>query len=166
MPRITGGKKDRDPTVAAKRMPVDKSGTGPETSERPNPDPEADKLVAGTVHPAPDRPGPRVGEATANGGEAFDDFAKQVLASLGATASRMRTAHAERLTEQKQLVALLASAPLKRAVEVDPELRAQVAEAGQLLKKDQEQSREAEAAMAAWEAMAGAELATLGKLLG
>ena len=142
------GKKDRDLKAIAKRLLGDPSGGGLEALMQINPHLQGDTVAAGTVLLVPELPGLRAGESTSIGGEAFDGFAEQVLAALDATAVRMRVAHDARRVEQKELGALLVSAPLKRAFEADPELRAQAAAAAQVFKQDQGQSKEAEETMA------------------
>lgn len=166
MRKIIVGKKDRDLKAIAKRVLGDPSGSGLEALKQLNPHLEGDSVVAGTLLLVPEMAGLRAGESTSIGGEAFDDFAEQVLAALDATVARVRATHLARRAEQKELGALLESAPLKRAFEADPELRAQAAAAVQVFKQDQGQSKEAEETMAALKAMADTELAALGKLLG
>jgi len=166
MRKTTGETKNRDSNDVEKRAPIDKSGNEPRTSKPRSPHSNDDKLVAATVLPIPGLPRSRLDESTVIGGESFDTFAKQVLTGLDSAVSRVRAAHSARLTEQKQLGALLESPSLTRAFDIDTELRAEVAAVGQVFKQDQEQAHEAESAMAALQAMAGAELAALGKLLG
>lgn len=166
MRKIIVSKKDRDLKAVAKRVLGDTSGSGLEALKQLNPQLEGDTVAAGMVLLVPELPGLRAGESTSIGGEAFDGFAAQMLAALDASAQRVRAAHVARRAEQKELGALFESAPLKRAFEADPELRAQAAAAAQVFKQDQAQSKEAEETIAAFKAMAGSELAALGKLLG
>jgi len=166
MRKIIVGKKDRDLKAIAKRVLGDPSGGGLQALKQLNPHLEGDSVAADMLLLVPELPGLRAGESTSIGGEAFDAFAGQVLAALDGTAERVRAAHAARRVEQKELGALLDSAPLKRAFEADPELRAQAAAAAQVFKLDQAQSKEAEETIAALKAMVGTELASLAKLLG
>ena len=165
MRKITAAKKDREPNAITKRVLAQTSGEGVDALKALNPHLHGDHVVADTLLREPELPGARTGESISVGGEAFDGFAKQVLAALDATATRLSTAHGARLVEQKELGALLASAPLKRAFEVDSELRAQAAATEQVFKQDQERPKQAEKTMAALKTMAGTELAALAKLL-
>jgi hypothetical protein len=166
MRKIIVSKKDRDLKAIAKRVLGDPSSSGLEALKQLNPHLQGDAVAAGMVLLLPELPGLRASESTSIGGEAFDGFAAQVLAALDVSAQRVRAVHVARRAEQKELGALLESAPLKRAFEADPELRAQAAAAAQVFKQDQGHAKEAEETLAALQAMAGTELAALGKLLG
>ena len=165
MRKITAAKKEREPKANAKRVVAHTSGAGIDAFKTLNPHLHGDNVVADAMLRVLELPGARTGESISVGGEAFDDFARQVLAALDTTATRVNAAHDARLVEQKELGALLASASLKRAFEVDSELRAQAAATEQVFKQDQERPKQAEKTMAALKTMAGTELAALAKLL-
>lgn len=165
MRKIIIGKSERDLAAVAKRVLGEKDGAGLEALKRFNPHLVGQKLSAGTVLLVPDLPGLRASASSSIGGEAFADFAGQTQAALDATAARVLNAHKARLAEQKELEALLQSDSMKRAFEVDRELKAQ-AEAGlQVFRQDPELAKEADETLQALKAMTEHELTALGKLL-
>lgn len=150
------------------RLLVGQTGGGKtlETMKQLNPHVDFSRIAAGSVLLVPEASDLKEGESQSISGEAFDTFAEQALAGLDTVATRVGAAHAKRLADQKELGALLKSAPLKRAIEADAELKAQVDATAAVFKEDQAQAKAADEALKVLKAQMSAELAALGKLLG
>ena len=142
------------------------AGASLDALKRLNPHVDFGKLGAGTVLLVPDLPGLRDDRAASLGGGPFDTFSQQLVADFDAAATRVQTGHAARLTDQKELVALFKGSALKRALEADPELKAQADAFGQVFKQDPIDAKAADETLKAMKDGLGTELAVLAKLLG
>lgn len=140
-----------------------------ENLRRLNPHLNLDSLETGAVVLVPDQPGlsgPRDGGSESVGGINFDEFSKTVASALEASVARVRSGHAERLAQQKDVATLLKSAVLRRALESDPDLKKQLEAVQQGMKNDQQAAKDAETTVKALLEQSASELAALGKLLG
>jgi hypothetical protein len=130
-----------------------------------NPHVDFKKIEPGTVLLVPDGPGLRAGETASVSGQPFDELREQVLAAVEAAGARARSGHAAQLAEQKEVTAALKSAGLRAALEIDPELRAQIEAALQVFKQDQQDAKAAAETLKSLAKQAATELDALAKLL-
>lgn len=150
----------------------DKAGSVSTLDKLKNLNPHVDFSVGfgnigpGTVLLIPELPGLRIAESSSVTGEAFDALRDQVLASVDAASTRMRSGFDALLTEQKAVAVVLKSAGLRRALEADPKLKPQINAAAQVFKQDQQQAKAADATLKVLQKQATAELDQLAKMLG
>ena len=131
-----------------------------------NPHIDFKKIAAGTVLLIPEDAGLRPGQTVSVTGDAFAVLREQMLASLDAASTRVRDGYDARLAEQKDLASALSSAAMKRAIEIDADLKPQVDAALQTFKDDQQQAKLANDTLKAFQQQAGAELDRIAKMLG
>lgn len=152
-----------DTTALSSRLLASRSDTL-ETLRQLNPHADLQRLVAGTVLLVPDA---TAGDDSASvAGEAFDSFANQLLAGLETAADQVNSGHAARLTEGKEVSTALRSAALKKAMEADPDLKAQVDQANLVLKQDTADASAASSSLRLMQTQVKEELEALAKLLG
>ena len=130
-----------------------------------NPHVDFKKIAAGTVLLIPEEAGLQAGQTASVAGDAFGVLREQMLASLDAASSRVRDGHDARLAEQKDVAAALSSAAMKRAIEIDSDLKPQVDAALQTFKDDQQQARLANETLKTFQ-QARAELDRIARMLG
>ena len=121
------------------------------------------KLRAGTVLIIPDSPNFKVSASESVQGGALDDFQHLARTALAQAAADVKASAAARAAERADVVAALKSAPLRRALESDAELKQQVEEAIKALKQDEQQMEEAEPLLAQVSKAAMSKLADLSK---
>ncbi len=134
--------------------------------ERLNPHVDFKKIERGTVLLVPDLPSDREGESRSIQGQAFEDLRDQVTEALEASSARVRRGYEALDDEAKEVTGVLKSAPLKRAMEADQELKQQVEAAAAVFKQDAAEAKAAEQTLKAMRDQVGQELNALAKLLG
>ena len=161
-------------TVAA-RIARERVGRPADELEKLNPHIDFTKIEPGTVILVPDRAGPAGGTETApadddkNGsvqGQAFDDLRALVTTALESSSARVRSGYDSLANDAKELGALLKSAPMKRAMETDQELKVQSEAALAVFKQDTADAKAAEQSLKSMKERMGEELNALSKLLG
>lgn len=159
---------DKNNLQAFSQLLGDKVGSGIAFEQLKNLNPHVNfkKIELGTVVLIPDTPGFSTTESSSVTGDAFAELRQQMLASVDLTAARLRGAYAVLLTEQKEVAVALKSAAGKRALEADPDLKAQIETATQVFKQDEQQAKDAEKTIQILQEQAAAELASLAQLLG
>jgi hypothetical protein len=129
-----------------------------------NPHVDFNRIEAGTVLFVPDAPGVRDTSGSVEG-QAFGDLRDQLLASVDAASVRVRSGHEALSSQRQEITAVVKLAAVKRAIESDPELKAQVDAATQVFKQDQAQAKAADEALKAMKEQATAALAEIAKML-
>jgi hypothetical protein len=123
-------------------------------------------IKPGTVVLVPDSPQFKDSASQPAAGDAIDDFAKLVKTGLADAAGRMRAANTARAEERAEVANVAKLAAFKKAIDADPELKAQVADAAKAAKAAQQEAAQAEKTLDAMQKDAATELAALAKLLG
>jgi hypothetical protein len=131
-----------------------------------NPHADLSAVGAGTVLFVPDAPGFKASGSMSVAEDAFGEFQKFVRGALGDAAKRLKDGNAAQAEERDQVAAALRTAAVKRALESDPALKEQIAEASRTFKQEQQRGEQAEEALAEAGKAALAKLTALGKLLG
>jgi hypothetical protein len=123
-------------------------------------------LAPGTVVLVPDAPQFKPSASESVAADPVDEFQKLVRASLTAAARRVGAANAARADERTELANVQKLAAVKKAVEADPELRDQLANASAAAKAAQQEGARADKALDMMLNGASSELAAISKLLG
>ena len=123
-------------------------------------------IKPGTVLLVPDSPNFDESASAPATGNAVDDFTKLLKTGLSEAAERMRSANAARAAQRAEVASIQKLAAVKKVVETDPELKAQLSDATKEAKTEQQEAAEAEKAVDTMLKGATAELAALSKLLG
>jgi hypothetical protein len=141
-----------------------------EALEKLNPHVDFTKVEPGTVILVPDSPA-----AAGDTGDkddrsiqanAFADLRDDVVSALDASSARVRRGYEALAEEAKDVSAALKSAPIKRAVEADQELKVQVEAAAAVFKQDAADAKSAEQTLKSIKERMSQELDALAKLLG
>ena len=152
------------------RLGKDRTGTTFETIEKLNPHVDFTRVEPGTVILVPDPP-----KAAADAEDdtdqsiqarAFGDLRKLVSDGLDTSGARVRRGYDALAAEAMEVTAALKSAPVKRAIEADPELKAQVESAATVFKQDTADAKNAEQTLKSMKDRMDEELNALAKLLG
>ena len=153
---------------AFSKLMGDKIGSGSALEQLKNLNPHVDfkKIEPGTVLLIPDGPRFRNVESVSITGDAFNALSEQMLASVDASASRLRAGFDALLTEQKEVVGVLKTPAVKQAIEADPDLKPQIDAATLVFKQDEQLAKDAEKVMQTLKEQVAAELASLTQLLG
>ncbi|MBI3529361.1 MAG: hypothetical protein HY067_15505 [Betaproteobacteria bacterium] len=130
-----------------------------------NPHVDFQRIEPGTVLLVPDQPGLKKDESISVSGQAFDAFRDQVSASVEAATTRVRHGYEALASQRSDVNAVLKTAAVKRLLESDPELKAQLEEAAKTFKQDQAAAKASESTLKSLQDDAAAELAALAKLL-
>ena len=152
------------------RLGKDRTGQTFEAIEKLNPHVDFTRVEPGTVILVPDPP--RAADDDADDkdrsiqGRAFDDLREIVGSGLEASSARVRRGYEVLSAEAKEVTAALKSAPVKRAVDADPELKAQVESAAAVFKQDTADAKNAEQTLKSMKERMDEELNALAKLLG
>jgi hypothetical protein len=164
-----------DAQNVASRLARERIGRPADEIEKLNPHVDFTRIEPGTVILIPDRirpAGERAPDAADDDkdrsvqGRAFDDLREQVSTALEASGARVRRGYDALANDAKEIGALLKSAPMKRAMEADPELKQQAEAAAAVFKQDQADAKAAEQSLKTIESRMQEELAALAKLLG
>lgn len=148
------------------RLGAERAARTLEEIERLNPHIDFRKIERGTVLLVPDLAAEGDDEERSVQGDAFTELRSQVTAALTASGARVRRGHEALADEAKEVAAAFKSAPLKRAMEADPELKAQVDAATAAFKEDAAAAKTADQTLKALQEEVGKELESLAKLLG
>lgn len=162
-----------DAQGVAARLARERAGRPLDEIEKLNPHVDFTKIEPGTVILVPDRPRP-AGEEDGEEddkdrsvqGRAFDDLREQVTGAFEAGSARIRRGYDSLASESKEVGALLKSAPVRRAMEADAELKPQVDAAAAVFKQDAADAKAAEQSLKTMKDGIEAELSALAKLLG
>jgi hypothetical protein len=131
-----------------------------------NPHVDFQHIASGAVILVPDEPALHPAASTSVSGDSFTALAAQFNLAVSATAADVRAGYDDLLAQQKDTLGLLKSAAVRRIVDGDPDL-AKLAEAAvNAAQDDAAQAKNAEAAMATLQGLAGDELAALAGMLG
>lgn len=164
-----------DAQTVASRLARERVGRPADEIERLNPHVDFTRIEPGTVILVPDRISPGgAGEAEEAAddkdrsiqGRAFDDLREQTADALEGSSARLRRGYDTLAGETKEVSALLKSAPVKRAMEADPELKAQVEAAAAVFKQDAADAKAAEQTLKSMKDLIEKELDGLAKLIG
>jgi hypothetical protein len=147
-----------------------RTGRTLETLEKLNPHVDFTKVEPGTVILVPDNPaGPGdTGDKDDRSiqAKAFADLRVEVAGALDASSARVRRGYDVLAEEAKEVTATLKSAPIKRAIEADQELKVQVDAAAAVFKQDAADAKSAEQTLRSIKERMDQELDALAKLLG
>lgn len=132
-----------------------------------NPHVDFDRIPAGTVLLVPDAPESRAGgEAVRSpGSDGFEAVAQDALAGLKAASERAASAGEASAADRAAFTAVLKTAAVKRLIESDPLLKAQVEQATRTFDADRGAVQEAARQIELVAKTASEELAALKKLL-
>jgi len=134
--------------------------------QRLNPHVDFARITPGTVLLMPRDTGAKSDDADQIGAKVFQAFEDQVNTALGAAETGIRAGHQALELQRKDVAAALKSAALKRLIESDPDLKAQLEAAALVFADDQKRAKESDAALQILRKDCLTELTTLGKLLG
>ncbi len=158
-----------DVKILDTRLGKDRAGREFEAIEKLNPHVDFTRVEPGTVILVPDPLPAAAGEDDTDRsiqGRAFDDLRELVSDGLEASSARVRRGFETLSTEARDVTAALKSAPMKRAIETDPELKAQVESAAAVFKQDAADAKSAEQTLKSMKDRIDEELNGLAKLLG
>ena len=124
---------------------------------------DLDRVPAGTVVFVPAGSKSR-GDGESIVEQSFGQFSEHVRQAVEASAKRVDAGHAALAEQQKEVVAALRSAAVKRQIDADADLQQQVKDAEAVFKADQQAARTAEQAFETLPKDVAAELAALAKL--
>lgn len=129
-----------------------------------NPHIDFTRLGAGAVLFVPDGPElAQPGSRSIDGGS-FDDFANELAEGLKSTVARARAGYEQGSADRSDVATVLKTAAVKRLVESDAALKAQLDEVATQFATDQRDAKEAIATLDAMQKSAATELAALAKL--
>lgn len=126
------------------RTGADQTRSALESLQALNPHVDVNKIRAGTVLLVPDAPAFKVSATAPLGGEAIADFQKLVKTSLADAAARLKDANAARAAAHAETSAAFKTAAVKRLLESDRTLKAQIDAAVKAFKDDEQQAADAE----------------------
>ena len=129
-----------------------------------NPHIDFNRLDAGAVLFLPDAPELAQPGSRAVEGGSFDDFTADVIEGLKLAAGRARAGYEQLGADRSDVAAAVKTAAVKRLIESDPALKAQLDEVNAQSAKDLREGKEAGAALDAMQKNVGQEMAALGKL--
>ena len=152
------------------RLAKDRTGTTFEAIEKLNPHVDFRRVEPGTVILVPDPPKAAADDEDDTDqsiqARAFGDLRKLVSDGLDASGARVRRGYDALAAEAKEVTAALKSAPVKPAIEADPELKQQVESAATVFKQDAADAKSAEQTLKSMKDRMDEELNALAKLLG
>lgn len=151
------------------RLGRDLPGRQFETIEKLNPHVDFTRIEPGTVILVPDAPPAAAGQDDKDRsiqGRAFDDLRELVTGGLESSSARVRRGYDSLVADGKEITAALKSAPVKRAMEADQELKAQVEAAATVFKQDTADAKTADQTLKSIKDRMDEELSALAKLLG
>jgi hypothetical protein len=131
-----------------------------------NPHVDLNKVTAGTVLLVPDTPNFDASASDPVSGDVIDDFRAMVSEGLAAAATRLKVANEARSVQRADVTAVLKLAAVKKAIEANADLKAEVEEGLKASKDDAQQATEAEKILESATKGALAELTSLANLLG
>lgn len=137
-----------------------------ENLQQLNPHVDFKKIEPGTILLVPETSGAPAGDTVPVGGEAFGAMRDELTAAVTAASARVRTGYDALAGQRADVTAALKLAAVRKAIEADPDLKAQVDASADVFKQDQAASKAADAELKAMQAEASAELDVLAKLLG
>jgi hypothetical protein len=163
-----------DAQTVASRLARERVGRPADEIEKLNPHVDFTRIDPGTVILVPDRISPAgTGETEDDNdkdrsiqGRAFDDLREQATSALEGGGARVRRGYDALANESKEVTALFKSAQVKRAMESDQELKAQVEAAAAVFKQDAADAKTAEQTLKSMKELMDKELEGLSKLLG
>ena len=162
-----------DAQTVASRLARERAGRPVDEIEKLNPHVDFTRIEPGTVILVPDRRSPPAEAAEEDDdkdrsiqGRAFDDLREQTTNAFEGGSERIRRGYEALASETKEVSALLKSAPVKRAMESDPELKSQVEEAAAVFKQDAADAKAAEQTLKSMKDLMEKELDAIAKLLG
>ena len=130
-----------------------------------NPHVDLDRIPAGTVLLIPELPGLRARASSPLPGDAVTTLGETLLAAVDAARERVSRGFAGLQTEANEVSAAMRSPAFRRALEGDPELRAQVEAAAEVTRRDRERASAADEILGALRDEARDELEAIAKLL-
>lgn len=152
--------------TAKLNAPPGDSAASIERLKRLNPQADFTQLQSGAVLLLPDAPGLDVpGSSTLDGG-AFADFASDLEAGFKASAARVKAGADQLAADKADVGAALKTAVVKRLIDSDAALKAQLDDVSAQFAKDQRNAQDAGKQLDATQQAAAAEMAALGKLFG
>ena len=153
---------------AFSKLMGDKIGSGSALEQLKNLNPHVDfkKIEPGTVLLIPDGPRFRNVESVSITGDAFNVLREQMLASVDASASRLRAGFDALRTEQKKVAEVLKTPAMTKAIEADPDLESQIKAANLVFQQDEQLAEDAKKVMKTLKEQVDAELKSLTQLLG
>jgi hypothetical protein len=162
-----------DAQTVASRLARERAGRPVDEIEKLNPHVDFTRIEPGTVILVPDRRSPATEPAEEDDdkdrsiqGRAFDDLREQTANAFEGGSARIRRGHEALAAETKEVSALFKSAPVKRAMESDPELKSQVEAAAAVFKQDAADAKAAEQTLKSMKDLMEKELDAIAKLLG
>jgi hypothetical protein len=133
---------------------------------RLNPHVDLRAVEPGTVLLIPDAPNTATGDTTPVQETPFEELRDQIMGAIEAASARVRDGYESLATQAKETTTVLKSAAIKRAIDVEPTLKAQVDAAAAVFKQDAAHAKAADQTLKAIQKQTAAELGTLQKLLG
>jgi hypothetical protein len=137
-----------------------------EKIKRLNPHVDLERIPAGTVLLIPELPGLRARVSSPTAGDALTSLADSLLAAVDAARERVTRGFADLEAEGHEVTAAMRSPAFRRALDADPELRAQVEAAAEVSRRDRERASAVEEILGALKDEAHGELDAVAKLLG
>jgi hypothetical protein len=133
---------------------------------RLNPHVDLRAIEPGTVLLVPDAPNTATDDTTPVQGPPFEELRDQIMGAIEATNSRVRAGYESLAAQAREATTVLKSAAIKRAIEVEPALKAQLDASSAVFKQDAAHAKTADQTLKAIQKQTAAELGTLQKLLG
>jgi hypothetical protein len=133
---------------------------------RLNPHVDLKAIEPGTVLLVPDAPNTSTDDTTPVQGPPFEELKDQIMGAIDATNSRVRAGYESLAAQAREATTVLKSAAIKRAIEVEPTLKAQLDASSAVFKQDAAHAKAADQTLKAIEKQTAAELGALQKLLG
>jgi methionine-rich copper-binding protein CopC len=106
------------------------------------------------------------GDSTPLQQQPFDELRDQLAGALAAAAARVRAGHDALAAQAKETTAVLKSAPVKRAIEVDQALQPEIDATVAVFKQDAAHAKTADQALKGMQKQIAVDLSALQKLLG
>ena len=131
-----------------------------------NPHIDFNDLSAGMAIFLPDTPALAATDGSSLDGGAFDAFAADLGNGMKAAAARAKAGADQLTADRGEVAAALKTATLKRLLESDAALKAQVDDVGTQFAKDQRDAQDGLKQLDAMQGDAASEMAVLGKLFG
>ncbi|VTU35528.1 hypothetical protein [Variovorax sp. PBL-E5] len=142
------------------------SGASLERLQALNPHIDFTALSAGMAIFLPDTPGLAATDSSSLDGGAFDAFAADLANGMQAAAARAKAGTDQLAADRSDVAAMLKTATLKRLLDGDATLKAQVDDVNAQFAKDQRNAQDGLQQIGAMQRDAAAEMAALGKLFG
>jgi hypothetical protein len=133
---------------------------------RLNPHVDLRAIEPGTVLLVPDAPNTSTDDTTPVQEPPFEELRDQIMGAIEATNSRVKAGYETLAAQAREATTVLKSAVIKRAIEVEPALKAQLDASAAVFKQDAAHAKTADSTLKAIQKQTAAELGELQKLLG